>query len=277
MILVLCVLNNTAAGTAQQAVSIIPEANLHAALVQMLKDVQVIYGGRTLRPIADQLLANPLLFLTNSRIKLGRGSMTTSGATPYDLSWDPHGRFYFMEPPNPVHNFVHAKVPGFNVHVQKYAAVKDSLHDIDGAAVTGNLALTTQLSGCTILYKVAGGNLTVAHINPDAEVKKLLPQDIAQYAAAPLGVVQTLRIARDGNLGGGAAGTLGIFGMVATPAETGLRALGARRVRSHGYTDQMGNAYFVGVKTGGAWQLFAQQNNPGQPNGGVTNVMQLYP
>jgi hypothetical protein len=63
--------------------------------------------------------------------------------------------------------------------------------------------------------------------------------------------------------------------MVGGPADTGLRALGARRVRAHGYTDQLGNAYFVGVKIAGNWQLFAQQNNPA--HGGVTNIMQLYP
>jgi len=146
--------------------------------------------------------------------------MATSGAPPYDLSWDPHARLYFMEPPNPIHHYVHANVPGFNIHVQKYDDIKDSLHDIDGATVVGDLALTTQLSGCTVIYRVAGGSLTVAHINPDAEVRRFVPQDLAQHAAAPLGVLQTLRMARDGNLAGGGAGTLGTFGMVNGPAET---------------------------------------------------------
>jgi hypothetical protein len=276
MILVLCVLNNTATAQARNAVDLIADVNLHNSLVQMLRDVQVIYGGRILRPIADQLKANPLAFLTNNRIKLGRGSMTTSGATPYDLSWDPHARVYFMEPPNLLHHYVHAKVQGYNIHVQKYSDVKDELHNIAGAHVTGDLALTTQLSGCTIIYKVAGGSLSVAHINPDAEVKRYLPRELAQHAGLPLGVLQTLRIARDANLRN-AGGTLGIFGMVSNPGETGLRALGARNVRAHGYTDQLGNAYFLGAKSGGSWQLFAQQNNPGTPAGGVSNVMQLYP
>jgi hypothetical protein len=276
MILILCVLNNTSTDQAQQAVAAIADLALHNALVQMLRDVRVIHGGRTLRPIADQLLANPLTFLTNTRIKLGRGNMTTSGPTNYDFSWDPHGRLYFLEPPNPVHHFVHASVPGFNIHVQKYTAVKDELHDITGAQVAGDLALTTQLSGCTVVYKVAGATLTVAHINPDAECRKHLPQDLAQHAALPLGVLQTLRLVRDGNLGGG-GGTLGLFGMVSNPGDTGLRLLGARNVRTHGYTDQLGNAYFLGVKSGGNWQLFAQQNNPGAPTGGVSKIMQLWP
>jgi hypothetical protein len=181
-----------------------------------------------------------------------------------------------MEPPNPIHHYVHAKVQGYNIHVQKYSDVKDELHNINGASVTGDLALTTQLSGCTVIYKVAGSTLTVAHILPDAQVKRHLPQDLTQHAALAVGVVQTLRMARDANLGG-APGTLGIFGMVSNPGETGLRMLGARSVRAHGYTDQLGNAYFLGVKVSGSWQLFAQQNNPHLPMGGVTNLMQLYP
>jgi hypothetical protein len=276
MILILCVVNNTSTALARRAVEIVPDSGLHAALVQMLRDVQVVYGGRLLRPIADQLKANPLTFLTNNRIKLGRGAMTVSGPAQYDLSWDPFQRLYFMEPSLPSHTYIHAKVPGYNIHVQRYCDIRNELHDIDGASVNGDLALTTQLSGCTILYKVAGGTLTVAHILPDPEVRRYLPADLAAHAGLPIGVLQTLRLARDGNLGS-APGTLGILGMVSNPGETGLRALGARSVRAHGYTDQLGNAYFLGVKVGGNWRVIAQQNNPGMPAGGVTNVMQLYP
>jgi len=276
MTLVLCVVNNTLAAQARQAVGLIPDAGLHAALVQMLKDVHTIYGGRVLGPVADRLRHNPLQFLTNNRIKLGRGEMTTSGATPYELSWDTNARLYLLEPPNNVHHFVHAKVPGFNIHVQKYADIKNQINAINGATVAGDLALTTQLSGCTIVYRVTGGNLTVAHINPDADVRQQVPQNLAAFTNAPIGVLQTQRLARDGNLAN-TAGTLGVFGMVGGPGETGMRMLGARQVRAHGYTDQLGNAYFLGVKLGGNWHLYAQQNFPNQPNGGVTNVMQLYP
>jgi hypothetical protein len=138
------------------------------------------------------------------------------------------------------------------------------------------LALTTQLSSCTVIYKVAGANLTVAHINPEkAYTNRFLPQDLANMANDPPGVVQTYRIARDGNLAG--AGTLGIFGMLKDGADTSLQYLGARRVRTHGYTAALGNAYFIGVKVAGSWQLFGQQNNPGQGNAGVSNIMQLWP
>jgi hypothetical protein len=276
MILILCVLNNTLPSQAKQAVDMIPDSNLHASLVTMLRDVQTIYGRRVLTPLVDQLKANPLQFLTNHRIKIGRGAMTTSGPALYDFSWDALNRLYYLEPANPHQQYVHTKVQGFNIHVQKYSDVKDELHNIQGAVVTGDLALTTQLSGCTVIYKVNGGTLTVAHVQPDAQVKNHVPRDLAQYAGAPVGVLQTLRFARDANLGG-AQGTLGFFGMVSSPAETNMRLVGQRNVRVHGYSDQLGNAYFLGVKSGGTWQLFAQQNNPRIPNGGVTKVMQLYP
>src|SRR5882757_5388149 len=74
MILILCVVNNTLASQARQAVSLVPDPGLHSALVQMLRDVHVIYGGRVLGPIADQLRNNPMQFVTNNRIKIGRGS-----------------------------------------------------------------------------------------------------------------------------------------------------------------------------------------------------------
>ena len=91
-----------------------------------------------------------------------------------------------------------------------------------------------------------------------------------------MAVIQTMRIVRDGSLSG-RTGTRGIYGMVSGPHETALRFMGTRRVRTHGYTDQLGNAYFIGVKRAGTWELFGQQNNPGQPNAGVSNIIQLYP
>lgn len=275
MVLMLTVLNNTPAARAREAQRLVPDAGLPAAFAQMLQDAASIYGGRTLTPIAQQLMNQPTAFLTNNRVKLGRGSMTTSGATSYDLSFDPLANVYFFEPPNPVHSYVHASVPGFNIHVQKYKDVKDSLHSLAALPVTGDLALTTQLSGCTIVYKVAGAQLSVAHINPDADVRLHLPADLTTIAGQPVGVMQTHRLARDANITG--AGTLGLFGMVASAAETGLRLLGPRRVRTHGYSDTLGNAYFLGIRSGGNWTLFAQQNNPNAPGAGVSNFMQLYP
>jgi hypothetical protein len=277
MILTLCVLNNTSTSKARAAVNTIPDARLHASLEQMLRDAAVIYGGRTLGPVADRLKADPAGFLAHTRIKLGSGSMKTSGQAAFDLSWDPHANLYLIEPHNAIHDYVHASVIGFNVHVQKYRDVRNNLNAIVGAAVTEDLALTTQLSGCCVIYRVNGANLTVAHVMPDAEVRQGLPAELQPHAGDPVGVVLTHRMARDGDLAGGAGGTLGIFGMVNTVPETGQRMLGGGRVRANGYAATLGNAYFIGVKSGGNWQLFGQQNNPGNKDGGVSNLMRLYP
>jgi len=280
MVLILCVVNNTSTANARRAVAMMSDADLPAALEQMLRDVAVIHGGRTLGPVADRLRADPMGFLAHTRIKLGRGSMTTSGKADFDLSWDPHAKLYLMEPHNALHDYVHASVVGYNVHVQGYKDVAKGtgLAALAGAAVSEDLALTTQLSGCCVIYRVNGASLTVAHVQPDTEVRQGLPADLQAHAAAPLGVVLTHRMARDGNLAGGGGGTLGIFGMVGDVADTGLRQLGAGgRVRAHGYSDTLGNAYFLGVKSAGGWELFAQQNNPGHADAGVTKMMRLYP
>jgi hypothetical protein len=36
-------------------------------------------------------------------------------------------------------------------------------------------------------------------------------------------------------------------------------------------------ADFLGIRMGGNWELYGQQNSPGQANGGVRNMMRLYP
>lgn len=54
MILVLCVLNNTSARDAVNAVRSMPDANLYASLVQMIDDVLTICGRRIFTPVASQ-------------------------------------------------------------------------------------------------------------------------------------------------------------------------------------------------------------------------------
>jgi len=198
----------------------------------MLKDVQVIYGGRTLGPIADQLRANRSGSSRTTGSSWGAAAWRRRGPRRMTLSWDPHARLYFMEPPNPIHHYVHANVPGIQHSTcRSNADIKDSLHDIDGATVVGDLALTTQLSGCTVIYRVAGGSLTVAHINPDAEVRRFVPQDLAQRRPRPSACCRRCAWPATATVAGGGAGTLGTFGWSHGPAETGLRMLGARRVR----------------------------------------------
>lgn len=229
--------------------------------------------------VTNELRTSPTAFLTNNRIKIGRAAMTTSGATPYEVTWSAREKFYYLQPtggPTPFH--LSGRFSGFNIHVQSYSSIANTIGAINGAVVTGDLALTTQLSGCTVLYSVNGGSLVVAHVQPDASVRTGLPHDLAGNAGDPLGVILALRIARDGGLGNAlGGGTFGIFGMVNDPGEVGLRLVGARNVRMHGYCGALGNGYFIGVKKNGNWKLYSQQNNPGRPADGVSKLQRLNP
>jgi hypothetical protein len=278
MILILSVLNQNPPARAKQAVSSIPDAQLKRSLGTMLKDVKRVVGPRRLNPAVHALLAGPQAFLTANRIKLGRGQLTTSTASEYELSWDSPKKLYLMEPPVPWHHYITARFQGFNIHVQQYSAVQNNLGAIQGAQVAGSIALTTQLTGCSILYSVNGGDLVAAHIQPTGQVGENLPPALAGAAGSPVGVLLASRLVASGDLANPVnGGTLGIFGMVNTPAETGLRHLGNRNIRVHGYTDTLGSAYFLGVKRNGHWELYGQQNDANSANGGVSKIQKLYP
>jgi hypothetical protein len=278
--LILCALNNVPPARAQQLVAQYSDQNLPTALGTMFSDVQRVCMPQRLNPPLQQLLAAPAVFLAANRIKTGRGSLTTSIPTPFEFSWDSHARLYLMEPPNAVHHYLHVNFPGFNIAVTSYTTVQGNLGHLAGAVVQGNIGLTTQLSGCSIFYSVQGGNLVVAHLWPDAAaaVKTNLPPALAGQAALPAGAVLALRVAHEGALANAlVGGTLGIFGMVANAGDVGLRLVGPRNIRTHGYSDTLGNAYFLAVKLGGNWTLCGQENNPGKPLEGVSNFQQLYP
>jgi hypothetical protein len=280
MILILAALGNISVDQARAAVSHIQDAALPGALGNLYGDVQRIKMPARLNPALHQLQAAPTVFLAANRIKIGRGALTTSIPTPYEFSWNSRSKFYLMEPPNPIHTYLHVTFNGFNIAVTDFSDVQHNLGAIPGAVVNGTMGLTTQLSGCSILYSVNGGNLVVAHVwprDPD-DVRANLPPALLPNAAIPVGALLSLRIADHGDLANPVAGgTFGIFGMVASQADTGLRHVGARNIRMHGYVDTLGNAYFIAVQTGGNWELFGQQNAPNNPNGGVSNFMQLYP
>lgn len=280
MILILCTLNHLPVARAQQIVAQYSDQNLQAALGTMINDVQRVYAPARLNPALQQLLASPDQFLTHNRIKTGKGSMTTSAPSQFEMTWDSPGQFYFIEPPVAFHHNLHISFPGYNIAVTKFTDVSNNLGAIAGAVVQGNIGITTQLSGCSIFYSVNGAQLVMAHVWPNdvASVKANLPPALQAQAGLPAGAVLALRLAYQGGLSNAlGGGTLGIFGMVANPNDTQLRAVGPNNVRTHGYVDTAGNAYFMAVMVGGSWQLFGQQNNPGQPAGGVSSFVQIYP
>jgi hypothetical protein len=67
--------------------------------------------------------------------------------------------------------------------------------------------------------------------------------------------------------------------MAENRAQTNLQYLTSLQyhsgVRTHGYSDDLGHAYFIGVQVGDNWQLFGQQYNPLTP--GVSHILQLWP
>ncbi len=278
MILIYCALYDMPGAQARLLVSRHLDASLPTALGNMLNDIQRVVAPRRLNLRLAQLQTAPATFLAANRIKTGRSNVTTSTATPYSFSWDSRQRFYLMEPPNVLHHNLHITFQGFNIAVTNYTAIAGNPGNIAGAVVLGTIGLTTQLSGCSILYSVNGANLSVAHIMPDAAVRLNVPPALTADAARPLGVLLALRMAHEGDLANPVAGgTLGVFGMVADRAHTALRMVGPRNVRMHGYLDTLGNAYFIALQVGGTWQLFGQQNNPGRPAEGVSNYQPLFP
>ncbi len=281
MTLILCALNNVPPTRAQQMVAQYSDANLPTALGTMFADVQRVAAPLRLNPQLTQLQLQPATFLAANRIKIGKGTATTSGTMAFEFSWDSRSGFYLMEPPVAWHHYLHVTFQGFNIAVTTFRNIAGNLAQIPAAVVQGsNMGLTTQLSGCTIFYSVTGGHLRVTHIWPEHPdvVRANLPGALTAQAALPVGALLALRIAHEGSFAAPLiGGTEGIFGMVADPADVGLRTVGPNNIRMHGYSDTLGNAYFIAVQIGGNWHLFGQQNDPRNPQGGVSNFQQLYP
>ena len=277
MILILCGLNSVALPSAKQAVAQYQDNELPAKLGKMLQDVERVVVPRRLLPASNSFLTNPSAFLANNRVRTSSGAMMGSGATPFDLSWDPHNRIYIFEPPgSPT---MHISVPnGFNLGTTKFATI-GNLAQITGEVAQGSYVLTTQLSGCSIIYSVNAGNLVVAHVWPDAAVKTNVPLAVSQaVGGSSTGVILGMRMIHEGGLSNPVAGgTFGVFGMVDTIHEVGLRSLGPGNVRMHGYTATYGHAYFIAVLVAGNWELFGHQNNIITPAAGVSHFQRLYP
>lgn len=278
MILILCGLNNVPLPMAKQAVAQYQDNQLSAALGKMLQDVERVTAPRRLLPASVSFLTNPSAFLAINRVRTSSGAMAGSGLTAFDLSWDPHSKMYIFEPPgNPA--TMHITVPnGFNLGTTKFAMI-GNLGQITGEVAQGSFVLTTQLSGCSIIYSVNAGNLVVAHVWPDAAVNTNVPLAVSQaVGGSPTGVILGMRMIHEGGLSNPVGGgTFGVFGMVDTIQEVGLRNLGPANVRMHGYTGTYGHAYFIAVLVNGNWQLFGHQNNLINPAGGVSHFQQLYP
>jgi len=278
MILILCAINNVLLPMAKQAVAQYKDDELPAKLGTMLLDVERFASPKRLMPASISFLNSPAAFLANNRVKTGSATLTGSGATVFELSWNSSKRMYFFDPPNAVSTMHINLQGGYNLGTTKFATIAN-LGQIAGSVVQGSFVLTTQLSGCSIVYSVNAGNLVVAHVWPDDAVNANVPLAVTQAVGGqPLGVVLGMRMVHEGGLSNPVnGGTFGIYGMVNSVHDVGLRNLGPGNVRMHGYAAAYGHAYFIGVSVAGAWHLFGQQNKLTEPNTGVTFFQQIYP
>lgn len=285
LVLVMCMIHRSDAKQAQTFAKTVAGAQLNTHLVAILRQTLEVLGTRRHSDVFAALKDNPSTFLTNNRIKIGRGGVTTSTKTRYEFSWDARQRFYLFEPPVQFHYFVNLPFYGYNVHVQKYGEI-DDITKIPAATIEGDICLTTQLSGCTVLYRVSGSKLQVAHVNPPSASDGLgLSNTQNPNTGKAIGVQQAAAFAKHGNLAGD-GGNIGLFGMVESVEDCAFRLQGGRTVkdngtdaamRVHGYCGDLGNAYFIAVCKAGRWEIFGQQNNPGRPNEGVSRLTRLYP
>lgn len=284
--LIWCILRGARAADAAAAAKGIDAGRLEGVLDAEANTVMVQTGGPLFRPAIQSLLAQPEAFLRAHRVFTH--STDRSGSMLHDFTFLPHNAVYEIRPATAHHDGPYAVTRAHNVHVQMYAAVRADPTGIAGAAATEDLVVTTQLSGCAVLYRVAGSRLDVAHVRPDAAVAADLPPAFAGLAGASNGRKLTEILARGGSLAG-EGGTLGLYGCVDAPAEMGFRVVGRHlpggadaAMRVHGYCRSTAGgvpmrAYFVAVRRAGTWSLFGQRNNPMDSAAGVESLTRIYP
>lgn len=221
----------------------IPDANLPAALGLRLDAYVTTMADLALN--LAQLRANPLAFLAANSFNMVGASI--SGVMPYGFIFDPMMNMYCLAPIASVGNLPASPIDVFQLHVQPYASLAtvnrpnppggQSL-TVAGSVVHGaDLMVTTQLTGCAIVYYHNVGNLIAAHVQPTGIV--------AETACTNLRADATLTLA-PGNA----------FTAVFGPQNP-------KGVNVNNYQKQGAYNYCIGVRTGGTWGLYAQQRAPG--------------
>lgn len=280
LILILCALNHIPVASARQAAAQYTTLEqLRAALGATLLDVERIAVPRLLRDKLRDLQTSPRNFLRHNRIQEGRGAAANSGRYECEMIRQWNTRRYFMKPAGGYQTPYSIRFDAYSIAPIPFENI-NHLDQIEGAQVTGNIALTTELTGCTILYSVNGPNLVAAHVWPHDQgaVRANLPNALAGQAGLSPGALQALRLAHQGGLSNPVVGgTYGLFGMVTNQGEMGLRNVGPNNVRMHGYITELGSAFFIAVRLQGNWRLYTQQNNRDLPRTGVSAFRRIYP
>lgn len=240
--------------TAATAAALIPDVNLPGSLGGYLLAAQQHETG-LLQTALNNLQHQAAVFLTANKINMEASA--ASGRMNYVFYYDllrrrydfartahlTAGEMLLTSPTGTRFRVPHISPMVHHVHVQPfmtvYGGAVGNLANINGAALDNNdnLMITTQLSGCSVVYQTQGTDLRAAHINPGGPHPGLGRHYL---------LVQTMRAhAGFANpIAGGPA--VQVFGAAAADAQ--------RDYFPDRYT------YCIGVKTGGAWELHAQKH-----------------
>ena len=243
IILIRMVLQNSDRSVAPHYASNIADANLPQELGNELAQVHATQAD--LQAKLTLLKDHPLQFLQQNTFTMVGES--TSGVMSYAFSYDPMQSVYQLALDSRPCNFVSEPVDVFHLHVQSYASLAKTARpmppggqslNVVGALVHGaDLMVTTQLTGCSVVYHLNGALLVAAHVQPVGIN--------AEIACADLRANATLTQA-PGNA------ITGIFG----PTDP-------KGVDPNNYQKAGAYNYCIGVRSGGTWALYAQQRTPG--------------
>ena len=214
-----------------------------------------------------------LRFLTHNRVII-RGSVVrvngpgNQNVLPFNFSYDPFddrfiidsgvavpGSYQFLASSIVATHWTAVPGRGNNIGAGSFAGIQAI--EVAGAPIV----VTTQFTGCSLCYRLSGGSLYAAHINPGSG--QLPPAIGSGTILAEQLCGQTIGVAA-ADFANAAGPAMSIYG----------RGLSNLNAFPNGYGGPA-LEYFtmIGFNHGG-WHMFAQENNLG---GGITNVRQIYP
>jgi len=243
IILIRMALQNAHHTVAPAAVSQITDANLPTELGSSLNQVTTTLQDLTTK--LALLKSNPVTFLSNNTFNMIGDA--TSAPVQYEFFYDVLGNQYNLGPKRSVGPWAAVPIDVFQLSVQPYAGLAKTNRpnppggqslDVVGVIANGaDLMVTTQLTGCAIVYYLNGANLVVAHVQPTGIVAETMCTNLradARLSNAP-----------------GQAVTA-VFGAQA------VKGADPNNYKKAGYFN-----YCIGVRSGGTWDLYAQQRQPG--------------
>jgi hypothetical protein len=237
-------LQNVDRSVAPREVAQITDANLPAELGGYLKQVTT-----TLQDLTTKLAlleSNPVTFLSNNTFNMIGAA--TSAPMPYEFFYDALKNQYNLGPKGTDGNRAAVPIHVFQLGVQPYSGLAktnrpnppggQSLGVVGNIANGANLMVTTQLTGCAIVYYLNGATLVVAHVQPTGGVG---------------GETMCTHLRADATLSG-------------APGQAVTNVFGAQAAKGgnlNNYVKAGRYNYCIGVRSGGTWDLYAQERQPG--------------